>query len=94
MMPDAIGPFVGMAFIVVVFMVVGMKMRFNHRSGMREMSGGEREGLIEAVQQLQDEVGSMREEFGELQERVDFTERMLSEIRARNSIGSRESDPD
>ena len=33
----------------------------------------------------------MREDVAELQERVDFTERILSEVRARNAIGPRDS---
>ena len=67
--------------------IVGMKMWSNHQLKMREAPGGDIEGLTEAVQQLHDEFGSMREEFAELHERVDFTERMLSEVRARNAIG-------
>ncbi len=54
---------------------------------MRETSGGDNERLAKAVQQLQDEVGSMREDVAEIQERVDFTERLLSEARSRNAIG-------
>ncbi len=46
--------------------------------------GGDNERLTEAVQQLQDEVA-------ELQERADFTERVLSEVRARNVISPGDS---
>jgi predicted nucleic acid-binding Zn-ribbon protein len=55
------------------------------------MPGGDIERLSEAMQQLHDEVGSMREEFAELNERMDFTERMLSEVRSRNAIGPGDS---
>ena len=58
---------------------------------MRETPDGDSERLTEAVQQLHDEVGSMREEVTELHERVDFTERMLSEVRSRNVIGPGDS---
>ncbi len=63
----------------------------NHQLKMRETPGGDIERFTEAVQQLHDEVGSMREDFAELHERVDFTERMLSEIRSRNVIGPGDS---
>ena len=46
--------------------------------------GGDNKRLTEAVQQLQDEVA-------ELQERADVTERVLSEVRARNTIGPGDS---
>ncbi len=51
------------------------------------MPDGDGGRLTEAVQQLHDEVGSMREEIAELQERVDFTERVLAEVKSRNAIG-------
>ncbi len=68
-------------------------MRFNHQLKMREMPAGENDRLTEAVEQLHDEVRLMREEFVDLHERVDFTERMLSEGRARKVIGPRETTP-
>ena len=58
---------------------------------MRETPGGDNERLTEGMQQLSDEVGSMREEVAELHERVDFTERMLSEVKSRNAIGPGDS---
>ena len=69
------------------FVLIGFKGWANHQLRMRETSGGDNERLTEAVQQLHDEVSSMREEFAELHERVDFHERMLSEVRSRNAIG-------
>ena len=53
-------------------------------SVLRETPGGDNERLSEAVQQLHDEVA-------ELQERVDFTERLLSEVRSKNAIGPGDS---
>jgi hypothetical protein len=70
---------------------VALKMWFDHQLKMREAPGGDIDALTEAVQQLHDEVGSMREDFTELLERVDFTERMLSEVRSRNAIGPGDS---
>jgi hypothetical protein len=66
---------------------MGLKMWTNHQLKMRESPGGDNERLAEAVHQLHDEVGSMREDMAELHERMDFTERMLSEVRSRNAIG-------
>ena len=73
--------------------IAGIKMRFNHKLRMREMPTGENERLAEAVEQLQDEVRLMREEFTDLHERVDFTERILSDGSARNAIRPPESTP-
>ena len=58
---------------------------------MRETPDGGSERLTEAIQQLHDEVGSMREEIAELHERADFTERIFSEVRSRNAIGPGDS---
>ena len=78
---------------VGIFVLVGLKMRFSHLVRMREIPAAENERLTEAVEQLQDEVRSMRGEFADLHERVDFTERILAEGRTRNAIGPRESTP-
>ena len=73
-------------FLMVLggFGLMGLKIWTNHKLKMREMPDGDNKRLTEAVQQLSDEVA-------ELQERVDFTERMLSEGRARNAIGPGDS---
>ncbi len=71
--------------------LVGLKIWSHHKLKMRETPDGDNERLAEAVQQLHDEVGSMREDFAELRERVDFNERVLSEVRSRNAIGPGDS---
>ncbi len=71
--------------------LVGLKIWSNHKLKMRETPDGDNERLAEAVQQLHDEVGSMREDFVELHERVNFNERVLSEVRSRNAIGPGDS---
>ena len=86
-----------LAFVIPVlavigsFVLIGFKGRANHQLKMRETPGGDNERLTEGMQQLSDEVGSMREEVAELHERVDFTERMLSEVKSRNAIGPGDS---
>ncbi len=95
MTPDAIealAALTGMTSLGIL-VLVGIKMRFNHKLRMRETPTGENERLTEAVEQLQDEVRLMREEFTDLHERVDFTERILSEGRARDAISPPESTP-
>jgi hypothetical protein len=96
MPPDVLGGLVGVigATSAGIIILVGLKMRFNHKFRMRERPEGEdTERLTEAVEQLTDEVRSMREEFADLHERVDFTERMLSQGEPRNAIAPRESTP-
>jgi hypothetical protein len=96
MPPDVLAGLVGVigATSAGVIILVGLKMRFNHKFRMRERPGGEdTERLTEAVDQLHDEVRLMREEFADLHERVDFTERMLSQGKPRDAISPAESTP-
>ncbi len=67
--------------------LAGLKGWSSHKVKMREAPEGDTERLFEAMQQLHDELGSVREDVAELQERMDFTERVLSEVKARNAIG-------
>ncbi len=80
--PAVVGVFIPILGILGGFGLMGLKIWTNHKLKMREMPDGDNERLTEAVQQLSDEVGSMREEVAELHERADFTERMLSEVRS------------
>ncbi len=96
MTPDAIealAAIIGMTSIGII-VLVGLKMRFNHKFRMRERPGGEdAERLTEAVEQLHDEIRLMREEFADLDERVDFAERMLSTGKPRKALGEQASTP-
>ncbi len=85
--PGLVGVFIPILGILGFCGFLGLKTWTNYKLKMRETPGGDIEHLTEAVQQLHDEAGSMREDVAELQERVDFTERMLSEVRSRNAIG-------
>lgn len=96
MPPDVLGGLVGVigATSAGVLALVGLKIWFGHKYRMRGPPRAEdTERLTDAVEQLHDEVRQMREEFADLQERVDFTERMLSRGRSRDEIGPRESTP-
>ena len=85
--PEVLGIFVPIIAIIGFFGLMGLKTWSNHKLKMRETPGGDNERLTEAVQQLHDEIGAMREDVAELHERVDFNERILSEVRSRNAIG-------
>ncbi len=95
MTPDVLELLVGMVAVIGLFstVMVGMKMRFSHNLRMREMPTGENERLTEAVEQLQDEVRLMREEFTELHERVDFAERLLARGKSPDEARERVSTP-
>ena len=89
--PGVVGVFIPILGLLGGVGLVGLKIWTNHKLKMREMPDGDSERVTEAVQQLHDEFDSMREEVAELHERVDFTERILSEVRSRNAIGPGDS---
>ncbi len=82
--PETLAIFVPIFGILGGVGLVGLRIWTNHKLKMREMPDGDNERLTEAVQQLSDEVA-------ELHERMEFTERMLSEVRSRNAIGPGDS---
>lgn len=89
--PGVVGVFIPILAILGGFGIVGLKIWTKHQLKLREMPDGDNESLTEAVQQLSDEVGSMREDVAELHERMEFTERILSEVRSRTAIGPGDS---
>lgn len=89
--PGVVAVFIPIFGMLGLVGLTGLKIWSSHKLKMRETSDGDTEGLAEAVQQLYDEVSSMREDLGELHERMDFTERILSEVRSRNAIGPGDS---
>ncbi len=91
MRPEILGIFIPILAILGGCGLVALKTWSNHKLKMRELPDGDNEQLTEAVLQLSDEVGSMRESLAELHERVDFTERMLSDARSKNAIGPGDS---
>ncbi len=84
MWSQVLGIVIPILAVTGAFVLIGLKGWSNHQLRMRETPGGDNERLAEAVQQLHDEVA-------ELHERVDFTERMLSEVRSRDAIGPGDS---
>ena len=89
--PGVIGVFIPILGVLGGCGLLGLKIWSNYKLKMRETPGGDIERLAEAVHQLHDEVGSMREDMAEIHERMDFTERVLLEVRSKNAIGPGDS---
>lgn len=62
------------------FVLVGMKMRYQHKANMLEQpkNAEDMERLAEAMDSIYEQARSLREDIGELQERLDFHERLLT----------------
>ncbi|MCZ6918109.1 MAG: hypothetical protein O7I93_15155 [Gemmatimonadetes bacterium] len=96
MSPDAIEAICAFAGITSlgIIVLVGMKMRWNHKMQMLKNKGGECvDRLAELVDGFHDEVRALREENAELNERVDFAERLLSQGPAPQPVDDRISTP-
>ena len=90
---EAIGPVLAIISIGTMILV-GMKMRLSAKVQLQQGSKGEdMERLADAVDGLHEEVRMLREEYGELHERMDFAERMLSSGRPRKALGEQASTP-
>ncbi len=65
--------------MAIIGIVIGMKVRYTHLQRTRVSGSAQQEAerLANAVDNLRSEVGLLRDEFLELNERVDFTERLL-----------------
>ena len=77
--PETLGIFIPIIIFSSAAILIGMKMRYSHIEETR-LGGGaqeEVEQLTETVDHLRAEVGLLRDEFADLNERVDFTERLL-----------------
>ena len=77
--PDTLGVFIPIIIFGGGAILMGMKMRYNHLADTRLSSGAEQEveHLTGTVDSLRAEVELLREEYRELDERMDFTERLL-----------------
>ena len=89
--PEVLAIFIPITAILGGCGLMGLKIWSSHQLKMREMTDGDNEHPNAAMLQLSDEVASMREALAELHERVDFTERMLSDVRSKNAIGPGDS---
>ncbi len=90
---EAIGPVLAIISIGTMILV-GMKMRLSAKVQLQQGSKGEDvERLADAVDGLHEEVRILREEYGELHERMDFAERILSTGKPRKALGEQASTP-
>lgn len=64
--------------------LVGMKLRYDHLERLRKGGSGDQDVqmLTEAVSSLRDEVQMLRDGYIELNERMEFTERLLERPKA------------
>ena len=90
---EAIGPVLAIISIGTMILV-GMKMRLSAKVQLHQGSKSEDvERLADAVDGLHEEVRMLREEYGELHERMDFAERILSTGKPRKALGEQASTP-
>ena len=77
--PGIIGVFIPIIALSGGTILIAMKMRYDHIRETRISSGGgqEVERLAETVDSLRTEIALLHDEFHQLNERVDFTERLL-----------------
>ena len=76
---DAVGPVIAL-FGMGTFVLIGMRMALNAKARRQSGVGREEiERLADAVESLTEQTHMMREEVAELQERMDFAERLLSQ---------------
>ena len=79
MSPGVLGTIAGILAICGVLTLIGMKIRLDAKIRLQQGAPREEiERLTDLVEGLRDEVRLLRDEFGELHERVDFAERVLS----------------
>jgi len=75
---EIIGPLIG-AVSIGAMILIGMKIRYTHQERTRlDPAADDLRVLTDTVSGLRDEVGALREEMTELNERVDFAERLLT----------------
>ena len=90
---EFIAPVIGVTSVGIMILI-GMKMRLSAKVQLQEGSKSEDvERLADAVDGLHEEVRMLREEYTELQERMDFAERMLSTGQPRKALGEQTSTP-
>ena len=67
---------------VGLIILAGFRMKLKHRLDLQRLQGGSGEGPAEEVEQLREEMHDLLEQqsaqIAELQERLDFTERLLT----------------
>jgi uncharacterized protein YlxW (UPF0749 family) len=78
---EAIGPFFAIAAMGTL-VLVGMRMRYKYKiDSMPRPKSEQTERLTEAVDGLYEQAQLLRDEVSELQERLDFHERLLTKAK-------------
>ena len=90
---DVAIPIAGMATVLLIalsFIRAGSRMLERRHEARMAASGGDHG---EEVEQLRGELGQLRSQVDALEERLDFTERLLTQEKARRQLepGSRET---
>ena len=87
--PDAIAPLIAMVGMGV-FTLAGLRMFLAYRIKRIEAQGrGHPHELEESVADLRDQVHLLRGDLVDLQERMDFTERVLARGQGERPLGER-----
>ncbi len=77
-MIEAIGPLIAVISIGTMTLI-GMKMRLNAKAKLQQGSKAEDlDQLTDVAEGLTEEIRLLRDEYGELHDRVDFAERLLA----------------
>ncbi|UCG85395.1 MAG: hypothetical protein JSW71_15870 [Gemmatimonadota bacterium] len=84
MPPDIAGGLVAVLGVVSIgtLVLIGMRMRFIHKMQSRDKTD-EIEQVSDALDALHEQTRLLREDLSELQERMDFHERLLTQPRHR-----------
>lgn len=89
---NAIGPIIAMAMIGGM-VLTGYRMHLKAKGGGNRPLGGDADRLAETLEDLADQVRHLREDVGDLTERIDFAERLLVRGRDPASEEHREQTP-
>ncbi len=90
---EAIGPLLAVISIGTMALI-GMKMRLNAKAKLQQGSKGEElDRLTDAVDGLTEEIRMLRDDYGELHDRVDFAERLLARGKSPDEARERVSTP-
>jgi len=80
--PNILEPIVAVFAMLSIgsLVLVGMKMRYQHKATMLQQpkDSEDIDRLADAMDSMYEQTRALREEIGELQERLDFHERLLT----------------
>ncbi len=90
---EFIAPLMGVTSVGIMILI-GMKMRLSAKVKLQQGSKGEElDRLTDAVEGLTEEIRMLRDEYGELHDRMDFAERLLVRGKSPDEARERVSTP-